>query len=118
MTLSTKSVWAGGQVVLSASALSPNQREPIEIGNQVVATAITDGNGNFQLGVSVPWSETPGRSSIAVMDTAGSSRRSCSSWVIGRNHVTTKRAPDNELVRDGALHDQCGQGEREMERRQ
>lgn len=64
-------VWAGGQLVLSGSALSPNQQEEIQIARQPVGVATTDAFGNFQVGVSVPWSETPGKTTISVFDQTG-----------------------------------------------
>src|SRR5436305_271727 len=61
-------VWPGGRLTLSGSSLTPDQSEPIYISTTRVGTAVTDHNGDFQLGVSVPWSMTTGQQSISVVD--------------------------------------------------
>jgi outer membrane protein assembly factor BamB len=61
-------IWPGGHLTLSGSALSPDRSEPIFISNTRVGTAVTDRNGNFQVGVSVPWSLMSGERSISVVD--------------------------------------------------
>lgn len=60
--------WAGGKLVLSGSALTPDQSEAVYIGSIRVGTAITDRYGDFQIGVSVPWDETPGKKYIYALD--------------------------------------------------
>lgn len=61
-------VWAGGRFNLLGSALSPDSREPIYLGNTLIATAITDDHGNFRIGVSVPWDIHAGKLSLYVVD--------------------------------------------------
>lgn len=67
----TARVWRGGQVIVSGSALSPNQRDGIRIGDTLVGTALTNANGDFQIGVTVPFDQTSGRIPITVLDTGG-----------------------------------------------
>jgi outer membrane protein assembly factor BamB len=68
ISVSPARVWPGGHLTLSGSALSPGRSEPIFISTTRVGTAVTDRHGNFQLRVSVPWSEMPGKLSISVLD--------------------------------------------------
>src|SRR5436305_8647645 len=68
ISASPNRVWRGGRLTLAGSGLSPGQSEPIFIATTRVGTAVTDRHGNFQLGVSVPWSLTPGQLSISVVD--------------------------------------------------
>jgi hypothetical protein len=68
ISVSPARVWPGGHLTLSGSALSPGRSEPIFISSTRVGTAVTDRHGNFQLRVSVPWSEMPGKLSISVLD--------------------------------------------------
>jgi outer membrane protein assembly factor BamB len=65
---SPRHVWAGGQLVVSGSELSPNQIEPIYIGKVQLGEAQTDSSGNFQTSLSVPWSQRSGRTTISVRD--------------------------------------------------
>jgi len=60
LSVSPKHAWRGGRVTVFGSALTPGQSEPIFISSTRVGTAVTDRNGNFQLGVLVPWSLTAG----------------------------------------------------------
>jgi outer membrane protein assembly factor BamB len=65
---SPRNVWRGGHLTLFGSALSPNRTDPIGIGNATVGRVTTDRFGNFQIGVSVPWSLTTGQWQIWVLD--------------------------------------------------
>ena len=63
-----RSVWAGGSLTLFGSALSPDRTDPIGIGALTVGRVTTDRLGNFQIGVSVPWSFTSGQWQLWVVD--------------------------------------------------
>jgi outer membrane protein assembly factor BamB len=65
---SPRNVWRGGQLTLFGSALSPDRSDPIGIGTLTVGQVTTDRFGNFQIGVSVPWSLTTGQLQIWVLD--------------------------------------------------
>jgi outer membrane protein assembly factor BamB len=68
ITVSPQRAWRGGSVTVFGSALSPGQSDPVYISSTRVGTALTDRNGDFRLGVSVPWSVTVGQLPIAVVD--------------------------------------------------
>ena len=63
-----RNVWAGGSLTLFGSALSPDRTDPIGIGALTVGRVTTDRFGNFQIGVSVPWSFTSGQWKLWVVD--------------------------------------------------
>jgi outer membrane protein assembly factor BamB len=65
---SPRNVWRGGHLTLFGSALSPGRSDPIGIGTLTVGQVTTDRFGNFQIGVSVPWSLTSGQWQIWVLD--------------------------------------------------
>jgi outer membrane protein assembly factor BamB len=66
-----KRLWAGQQLTLKGSGLSPDRRDIIEIGRKFVGAALTDANGNFQVEVSVPWDAPAGKNRISVIDVLG-----------------------------------------------
>ncbi len=53
---SPRNVWRGGQFTLFGSALTADTSEPFGIGKLTLGQITTDRFGNFQIGVSVPWS--------------------------------------------------------------
>src|SRR5207248_219820 len=67
----TRNVWPGGNVIVSGSALSPNHEDPIRVGDRQLGTAITDAFGDFQVGVTMPFDATSGRTRFTVVDPAG-----------------------------------------------
>jgi outer membrane protein assembly factor BamB len=81
---SSKQVWAGGRLLFAGSDLKPDHSYPVFIRSRVrrrhghgyrihvqrVGTAITDRNGDFQIGVSVPWDEQAGRLSLYLLHSA------------------------------------------------
>jgi outer membrane protein assembly factor BamB len=67
---SPSKTWAGSPILLAGSALTPNVGEQIFIGKLQVGTADTDGSGNFEARVTVPWTEPSGTVKIIVIDPA------------------------------------------------
>ena len=65
---SPRNVWRGGHLTLFGSALSPDRSDPFGIGKLTLGQLTTDRFGNFQIGVSVPWSLTTGQWQIWVTD--------------------------------------------------
>jgi outer membrane protein assembly factor BamB len=63
--------WAGGTLMLSGSALSPNQSVPIHLGKVVVGEARTNANGDFNSSVAIPANTPSGKTSLYVIDTLG-----------------------------------------------
>ena len=68
LQLSSNRLYPGGDFVLSASGLTPDQRDTIEIGSNRVGTALVNSTGGFQLGVTVPWNAPSGRVPVQVFD--------------------------------------------------
>jgi outer membrane protein assembly factor BamB len=68
VSASPNHVWAGESLTLAGSGLSPDQSEQIMIGTIPVGVVRTNATGGFQIGVSVPFDEAPGRTKIAVID--------------------------------------------------
>jgi len=64
-------VWAGGNVTISGSALPPDQSEPIDLGKVVVGEAQTDADGDFNVGIVVPWNIPSGSSKFSVVSSVG-----------------------------------------------
>jgi outer membrane protein assembly factor BamB len=62
-------VWPGGNFTLSGSALTPDRSEPIYIGQLRVGEAQTNAQGNFSVGVAVPWNLPAGKTTTSVRDT-------------------------------------------------
>jgi len=60
--------WAGGHIVLAGSHLSPLTVAPITIGGIVVGEAQTDGFGDFQTQVTLPWDLRRRKEPITVLD--------------------------------------------------
>ncbi len=73
LKLSTTHAYPGDSIVVTGSGLSPNQHDTIEIGSSRVGTALIDARGSFELGVGVPWSTKPGRTSLQVIDPSAGS---------------------------------------------
>ena len=61
-------VWAGGELMLAGSDLTPDSLEQITIGKEQVESARTNQNGDFQVPVSVPWDQPSGKSTIGILD--------------------------------------------------
>lgn len=62
----THSVWPGGHLVVTGSALSPDQRVDIRVGGALLGTAVTDAHGDFQVGVTMPFDQQSGRTLLTV----------------------------------------------------
>jgi outer membrane protein assembly factor BamB len=61
MFASPRAVWAGSHLTVAGSGLPPGGEGRLTIGSTFVSQAVFDSNGNFQIGVSVPWSELSGK---------------------------------------------------------
>ena len=64
-------VWAGGRFTLDGSAFPPYGSGSVRIGNVTVAAARFDQNGDFSIGVTVPWSQTSGITHVQVVYSLG-----------------------------------------------
>jgi outer membrane protein assembly factor BamB len=66
--LSPTHVWPGLALVVEASGLTPNRSETILLGKRPIGVVDTNANGDFRLGVTVPFDATAGKSRIGVYD--------------------------------------------------
>jgi outer membrane protein assembly factor BamB len=65
-------VWAGGRFTLEGSGLAPDHSDRVLIGTTTIVQARINANGDFKIGVSVPWDETSRVARLSVDDFAGS----------------------------------------------
>jgi outer membrane protein assembly factor BamB len=63
--------WAGGNLTVSGSALPPDRNAPIDIGKVVVGEAQTNANGDFSVGVVIPWNIPSGKTKLSVIESVG-----------------------------------------------
>jgi outer membrane protein assembly factor BamB len=68
IAVSPSQVWRGGHLTVYGSALSRGQSVPIYVSSVRVGSALTDRNGNFRLGVTVPFSVTSGQLQVSAVD--------------------------------------------------
>lgn len=66
--VSNTRIWPGEHLVVAGSALSPGAGGPITLGSIVLGDARTDGNGNFQADVILPWTTPIGNSRVEYLD--------------------------------------------------
>lgn len=64
-------VWAGGTLTLEGSGLSADHTDAVKIGNLIVAQVRIGANGNFKIGVSVPWVSLSGIDHLLLIDLSG-----------------------------------------------
>ena len=68
LALSLSRVWPGERMTVAGSGLSPDSGGTLMLGNIFLADARTDGNGNFQEDVRLPWNTPPGRNQVTYLD--------------------------------------------------
>jgi outer membrane protein assembly factor BamB len=64
-------VWAGGSLTVAGSALAPDQTAPIDVGKVLVGEAQTNANGDFSVGVVIPWNIPSGKTKLSVIASVG-----------------------------------------------
>jgi outer membrane protein assembly factor BamB len=68
ITASPQHVWAGTTVTVVGSGLTPEQSEPLVMAGTVLTNVRTNGEGAFQIGVTVPFDEHSGKTKLWVVD--------------------------------------------------
>lgn len=62
-------IWAGGQLTLAGSGLSPDASDPVYLGSAMVGEARIDSTGSFDQQFPVPWTVNPGPTKVSIDDT-------------------------------------------------